>query len=76
MKLRFVEHACFRPLSAEFPNDNPELHLGAIWTCPHVCGPAEAEVGPLLEELAHEPEALHIDTLPALTPGRLKQGVV
>ena len=28
------------------------------------------------QELAHEPEALHIDKLPALTPDRLKQGVV
>ena len=28
------------------------------------------------QELAHEPEALHIDALPTLTPGRLKQGVL
>jgi adenylylsulfate reductase subunit B len=28
------------------------------------------------EELAHEPEALNIDKLPALTPDQLKQGVV
>jgi len=39
-------------LSAEFPNDNPELHLGTIWTCPRVCGPAEAQAGPGLDELA------------------------
>jgi adenylylsulfate reductase subunit B len=28
------------------------------------------------QELAHEPEALHIDKLPTLTPDRLKQGLV
>ena len=28
------------------------------------------------EELAHEPEALNIDKLPALTPDQLKQGLV
>ena len=28
------------------------------------------------QELAHEPEALNIDKLPALTPDQLKQGVV
>ena len=28
------------------------------------------------QELAHEPEALNIDALPALTPDQLKQGVV
>jgi adenylylsulfate reductase subunit B len=28
------------------------------------------------QELAHEPEALNIDNLPALTPGKLTQGVV
>jgi len=28
------------------------------------------------QELAHEPEALHVDKLPALTPDQLKQGVV
>ena len=28
------------------------------------------------QELAHEPEALHIDALPTLTPGQLKQGVL
>jgi adenylylsulfate reductase subunit B len=28
------------------------------------------------QELAHEPEALNIDALPALTPDQLKQGLV
>jgi hypothetical protein len=28
------------------------------------------------QQLAHEPEALHIDALPALTPDQLKQGLV
>jgi adenylylsulfate reductase subunit B len=28
------------------------------------------------QELAHEPESLNIDELPALTPDKLKQGVV
>jgi adenylylsulfate reductase subunit B len=28
------------------------------------------------QELAHEPDALHIDMLPALTPDQLKKGVV
>jgi adenylylsulfate reductase subunit B len=28
------------------------------------------------QELAHEPDALNIDALPALTPDQLKQGVV
>ncbi len=34
------------PLSpaAEFPNDNPELHLGAIWTLSEPRGEAEAEL--------------------------------
>ena len=29
-----------------------------------------------IQELAHEPDALNIDELPALTPDQLKQGVV
>jgi hypothetical protein len=28
------------------------------------------------QQLAHEPEALKIDALPALTPDQLKQGLV
>jgi hypothetical protein len=28
------------------------------------------------QELAHEPDALHIDALPVLAPDRLKQGLV
>lgn len=30
-------------LAAEFPNDNPALHAGAIWTCDHVVGPPNPE---------------------------------
>jgi outer membrane biosynthesis protein TonB len=30
--------------AAEFPNDNPELHLGAIWTLSEPCGQIEAEL--------------------------------
>jgi hypothetical protein len=26
--------------AAEFPNDNSELHLGTIWMCEELCGPA------------------------------------
>jgi adenylylsulfate reductase subunit B len=43
-------------------------------------GPADydapAETALKSQELAHEPEALNVDKLPALTPDRLKQGVV
>jgi hypothetical protein len=28
------------------------------------------------QQLAHEPEALHIDALPTLMPDKLKQGLV
>ncbi len=31
-------------LAAEFPNDNPELHLGTIWVCRETCGAAEPEM--------------------------------
>jgi hypothetical protein len=31
-------------LSAEFPNDNPDLHLGTIWVNREPCGPPEAEM--------------------------------
>ena len=34
----------FVPLSAEFPNDNSELHEGTIWMCVNLCGPAEAHL--------------------------------
>jgi hypothetical protein len=27
------------------------------------------------QELAHEPDALHVDKLPALAPNRLKRGI-
>lgn len=30
-------------LAAEFPNDNPDLHAGAIWVCLDVVGPPVAE---------------------------------
>ena len=38
--------------------------------------PAPSEEDFKGQELAHEPEALNIDGLPALTPDRLKKGVV
>jgi hypothetical protein len=52
----------FVPLSAEFPNDNSELHGGTIWMCVDLCGPAEAHLPPaelpsidVLDEDALEP---------------------
>lgn len=45
----------FAAFAAEFPNDNPELHLGTIWMCEQVCGapeahlPAEPSVAPAEE---------------------------
>ena len=32
--------------SAEFPNDNPELHEGASWVCLDTCAPAMAIIEP------------------------------
>ena len=32
-----------RTPASEFPNDNPELHDGAIWVCLEPCGPLRAE---------------------------------
>ena len=48
-------------LAAEFPNDNPALHCGAIWVCLEVTGAAVAvcEARPRLappEPMASEPE--------------------
>ena len=37
---------------AEFPNDNPRLHGGAIWVCRDVTGEAEAEVRALVPVVA------------------------
>src|SRR3954452_12587285 len=44
-----------RPSSpaAEFPNDNPALHAGAIWVCLEVCGPTLAEVPTMSEKPNH-----------------------
>ena len=38
--------------SAEFPNDNPELHEGAIWVCLETCAPAMAVIEPRVTPLA------------------------
>jgi hypothetical protein len=46
---------------AEFPNDNPVLHLGAIWVCLEVTGPASCERPEAPEPvvvLAVQPEAI------------------
>jgi hypothetical protein len=42
---------------AEFPNDNPALHRGAIWRCADPCEPAsvEAPVGPFGAVAVREP---------------------
>jgi hypothetical protein len=46
----------FIAFSAEFPNDNSELHQGTIWMCVDLCGPAEAHYPEVIEdELALEP---------------------
>ena len=39
---------------SEFPNDNPGLHLGALWMCPEVLGAPSCE---LRELAAPEPDA-------------------
>jgi hypothetical protein len=45
--------------AAEFPNDNSDLHLGTIWMCEGVCGPAEAHLPePILAPTAAEVELL------------------
>lgn len=36
----------FQRASAEFPNDNPELHGGAVWRCRATLGPPRAIVRP------------------------------
>ncbi len=48
----------FIAFSAEFPNDNAELHTGTIWMCVDLCGPAEAHY----PEAADEPLAAEDDT--------------
>jgi hypothetical protein len=40
--LAIVAARRFIAFSAEFPNDNAELHTGTIWMCVDLCGPAEA----------------------------------
>jgi hypothetical protein len=53
----------FIAFSAEFPNDNSELHQGTIWMCVDLCGPAEA----------HYPEALDDDL--ALEPIEIVESI-
>jgi hypothetical protein len=46
---------------AEFPNDNPALHLGAIWVCLQATGPATCErpeAPQRVEVIAVQPEAI------------------
>lgn len=38
-------HGSHATLCAEFPNDNPALHDGAIWVCPDVTGAVACEPG-------------------------------
>jgi hypothetical protein len=49
----------FIAFSAEFPNDNADLHTGTIWMCVDLCGPAEAHLPEEVDgedvELALEP---------------------
>jgi hypothetical protein len=49
----------FVAFSAEFPNDNADLHTGTIWMCVDLCGPAEAHLPEEVDgedaELALEP---------------------
>ncbi len=67
--------------SAEFPNDNPELHDGALWICPEVCSAARplrvprptahgALIAPPSAELGvvAPPKAVASVTLDALVP--------
>ena len=61
-----------RALCAEFPNDNPDLHLGAIWMQDTPTGPPAAEVRDieladavwLSEQTAPPAEAIAADTDP------------
>jgi len=54
---------------AEFPNDNPALHLGAIWVCLEATGPATCE-RPFVPEpvvaITVEPEAIVVVTPEAI----------
>jgi hypothetical protein len=51
-------------LAAEFPNDNSDLHLGTIWMCERVCGPAEAH----LPEPVFAPRAAVVGEAPLPEP--------
>ena len=66
----------------EFRDGRVKNFVSPIRTTPWGSIPSPAELAPpsaeamQSQELAHEPDALNIANLPALTPDRLKQGVV
>ncbi len=66
----------------KFRNGTEKNFVSPIRTTPWGSIPSPAELPPPSEEdlnsqeLAHEPDALNIAELPALTPDKLKQGVV
>jgi hypothetical protein len=57
----------WRSLAAELPNDNPELHDGAIWVCESLCGPPVAELPSPREAAAIEDEEEEIEIVEELT---------
>lgn len=72
------ELAPFPPSCAEFPNDNPLLHRGAIWACAEPCGPVvcerpsaepEAVMAPLHEEAPVEHIEIDTGEAAAAIPG-------
>lgn len=54
-------------LAAEFPNDNPALHCGAIWVCLEVTGAAVA----VREARPAPPEPVALEPDPAIAPERV-----
>ncbi|HYQ15527.1 MAG TPA: hypothetical protein VEQ58_07215 [Polyangiaceae bacterium] len=47
-------------LASEFPHDNAEISLGAVWICPELTGPATAELTPY-RPVPAEPFVLYFD---------------
>jgi hypothetical protein len=54
-----MSRVMYRTLSAEFPNDNDELHAGAIWRVEEPCGQLEA-IGPLHAEEVDDGETVEV----------------
>jgi hypothetical protein len=81
-------HEAFTAFASEFPNDNADLHLGTIWMCEEVCGPAEAHFPEEPEEPAGLEAREEIEIVDALeeleelgapieiVPAPLESGVV